>query len=210
MEIVLQSLLEGAKRASGTVVVIDVFRAFTTAAYAFNQGAQELILVAGVEEALRLRRNGMVHLCMGEVGGEKPEGFDFGNSPFAIAKENLEGKVIAQSTSAGTVGVDAANNADVIFLGSLVTATATINAIRQNDPECVSIVAMGSEGKMKTDEDEQCALYLRNLLEGRNPDPNALRSLILSGAESLKYGDPNRPHFDIGDRNFALDIYIKN
>ena len=130
MEIVLQSLLEGAKRASGTVVVIDVFRAFTTAAYAFNQGAKELILVAGVEEALRLRRNGMVHLCMGEVNGEKPEGFDFGNSPFAIAKENLEGKVIAQSTTAGTVGVDAANNADVIFLGSLVTATATINAIR--------------------------------------------------------------------------------
>ena len=39
MEIRIESLLEGARRAQGTVVIVDVFRAFTTAAVAFSRGA---------------------------------------------------------------------------------------------------------------------------------------------------------------------------
>jgi 2-phosphosulfolactate phosphatase len=38
----LLSLLEGAHAAKGTVVVIDVYRAFTTAAIAFQQGAAKI------------------------------------------------------------------------------------------------------------------------------------------------------------------------
>ena len=38
MEIRIDSLVEGARRAEGTVVIIDVFRAFTTAAVAFSRG----------------------------------------------------------------------------------------------------------------------------------------------------------------------------
>jgi 2-phosphosulfolactate phosphatase len=34
-------LLDGAKTARGLTVVIDVFRAFSTAAYAFDRGARE-------------------------------------------------------------------------------------------------------------------------------------------------------------------------
>ena len=45
MEIVLSSLLNGAKEAQGTVVIIDVYRAFTTAAIAFSKGAEKIILV---------------------------------------------------------------------------------------------------------------------------------------------------------------------
>lgn len=36
MQIVIDSLLEGAKSATGTVIIIDVYRAFTTAAVAFS------------------------------------------------------------------------------------------------------------------------------------------------------------------------------
>ena len=82
MEIVLSSLLNGAKEAQGTVVIIDVYRAFTTAAIAFSKGAEKIILVSEIEEALELKRNGIGSICMGEVGGMRPEGFDFGNSPF--------------------------------------------------------------------------------------------------------------------------------
>ena len=60
--------------------------------------------------------------------------------------------------------------------------------------------------KVKTDEDEQCALYLRNLLQGRSPDPQSVRSLILAGEESQKYGDPARPHFHPKDKEHALEI----
>ena len=38
MKISIQSLREGASRATGTVAIIDVFRAFTTAAVALANG----------------------------------------------------------------------------------------------------------------------------------------------------------------------------
>ena len=43
MEIHLKSLLQGARESTGTVVIIDVYRAFTTAAVAFQRGAEKII-----------------------------------------------------------------------------------------------------------------------------------------------------------------------
>jgi|SRR5271156_6588185 len=51
MEISIYSLLEGATQATGTVAVIDVFRAFTTAAVALANGASSIVMVRSVEEA---------------------------------------------------------------------------------------------------------------------------------------------------------------
>ncbi len=45
MDIRIESLLEGAQRAAGAVAVIDVFRAFTTAAVALAEGAARVIMV---------------------------------------------------------------------------------------------------------------------------------------------------------------------
>jgi len=206
MEIRIGSLLRGAQEAEGTTIIIDVFRAFTTAAIAFSRGVEKIVLVAEVEEALELRNRGLGDLCMGEVAGIRPEGFDFGNSPFELSQADVSGKTLIQSTRAGTVGVSAAQKAGQIYGGSLVIAEATVKAILSDPPDLVSIVAMGSEGKIRTDEDEQCALYLRNLLQGRKPDHDAVRSLILVGEESQKYGDPARPHFHSKDKELALQI----
>lgn len=206
MEIVVDSLLEGARRAQGCAVIVDVFRAFTTAAVAFSRGAARIVLVAEVDEALELRRRGRGELCFGEVGGERPEGFDFGNSPFELAAADLKGRVLIQSTRAGTVGVTVARRADAIFAASLVNAAATSAAVRRAAPDLVTIVAMGAAGQVRSDEDELCALYLRNLLQGRQPDRDAVRRLVSAGAEAQKFGDPARPHFDPRDRELALRI----
>ena len=48
MEIRIESLIAGAREAEGVVVVIDVFRCFTTEAVAFANGAKEIILVAEI------------------------------------------------------------------------------------------------------------------------------------------------------------------
>ena len=80
---------------------------------------------------------------------------------------------------AGTIGVNAARNADLVYVASLVIARATADVILRDSPELVTIVAMGDAGKDRTDEDEQCALYIRNLLEGRQPDSQAVRSVIM-------------------------------
>ena len=206
MEIRMGSLLRDARKARGTVIIIDVFRAFTTAAVAFSRGANKIVLVAEVDEALALRDRGVGEICMGEVDGMRPPGFDFGNSPHELSTADVHGKTLIQSTRAGTVGVSAAANADVIYGGSLVIAEATVKAIRRDAPDLVTIVAMGAEGRERADEDEQCALYLRNLFLGRTPDHSAVRSLVLAGEEAQKYGDPERPHFASEDREMALRI----
>ena len=206
MDITVSSLIEGARSASGITVIIDVFRCFTTEAVAFEKGAKKIILVAEIEEAFDLKADGVGDILMGEVGGKKPEGFDYGNSPFELLGADLKGKTIIQSTRAGTVGVTNASGADLIYGGSLAVASATVRALKAHNPSKVTLVAMGSEGINRADEDEQCALYLRNLLQGRVPDIEAVKSLIMAGEESQKYDDPETPQWPTEDREMALNI----
>ena len=205
MEIRLGSLVRDAREAVGAVVIIDVFRAFTTAAIAFDRGATEIVLVAEIDEALELHRRGVGDLLMGEVGGARPDGFDFGNSPHEISQANVAGKTLVQSTRAGTVGVAAASKADTIFLGSFVVAQATVDAVSQEEPEIVSIIAMGDQGVVRSDEDEHCGIYLRNVLEGRQPGFNAVKELIMAGGATQKFFDKNQPQFHPEDVTLALE-----
>ena len=206
MEIRIGSLYRGAQEARGTVVIIDVFRAFTTDAVAFSKGAEKIVLVAEVEEALKLREQGVGDICMGEVDGIRPDGFDLGNSPYEMLDADVAGKSLIQSTRAGTVGMSAAVNASQIYAGSLVLAASTVKAVLDDAPDLVTIVAMGAEARVHADEDEQCAFYMRNLLQGRKPDHDAVRALVLAGAEAQKYADPEQPQFHPEDRDMALQI----
>ena len=206
MEIRIGSLYRGAQEARGTVVIIDVFRAFTTDAVAFSKGAEKIVLVAEVAEALKLREQGVGEICLGEVDGIRPDGFDLGNSPFEMLNADVAGKTLIQSTRAGTVGMSAAVNASQIYAGSLVLAAATVKAILDDAHDLVTIVAMGAEARVHADEDEQCAFYMRNLLQGRKPDHDAVRALVLAGAEAQKYSDPEQPQFHPEDRDMALQI----
>jgi len=58
----------------------------------------------------------------------------------------------------------------------------------------------------RTDEDELCAIHLRNLLEGRPGHPRAVRQVILAGGEIARFHDPARPHLHPGDLDIALDV----
>ena len=206
MKIKLGSLVRDAKEAEGTVIIIDVFRAFTTAAIAFDRGADHIVLVAEIEEALALRDRGVGDLLMGEVDGTRPEGFDYGNSPFEISTADVAGKTIVQSTRAGTVGVAAATKAQTIYLGSFAVAQATVNSIKRESPELVSIIAMGDRGTYRSDEDEQCALYLRNLLEGRKPSEEAVRTVVMHGGQTQKFFDPTQIQYHPEDVELALQL----
>jgi 2-phosphosulfolactate phosphatase len=209
MDIRIDSLIEGAHHAQGTVVVIDVLRAYTTASVAFSKGVERIILVAEPEEALKLRGQGAGDLCMGEVGGKKPSGFDFGNSPHElsqVADADLCGKTIIQSTRAGTVGACAVPAGAPMFAASFVIAEATCEAIRQAGSKQVTILAMGSAGLVRGDEDELCALYLRNRLQGRQPDVEATMSLARCSHEAAPYGSPEMPFKPVADLEIAMQI----
>jgi 2-phosphosulfolactate phosphatase len=206
MQVRVDSLLEGAARAAGAVVIIDVFRAFTTAAVALSRGATEIIVVGSVEEALALRDAGVGQICMGEVGGIKPAGFDLGNSPFEASEADLDGKTVIQRTSAGTQGIVTARQATRLYAGSLVTASATTRALRAHAPDQVTLVGMGLNGKVRTDEDDLCAIHLRNLLQGRPGSVSGTREVILAGPQIPDFADPAKPHLHPKDLDIALDI----
>ncbi len=154
--------------ATGLVVVIDVIRAFSNAAYAFRVGAESITLVSGVEEALTLKAQMPGALVMGEVGGLPPAGFDFGNSPTEIVRQDLRGKRLIQRTGAGTQGAVRSVNAETLFAASFAVAGATVQAILQAQPEQVTFVITGRDF---SDEDLSCAQYLEARLKGQEPDP---------------------------------------
>ena len=60
--------LDTCAESGGTVVVIDVIRAMTTAAYAFAAGVRDIVPAGTVDEALALRDRFPGALVMGEVG----------------------------------------------------------------------------------------------------------------------------------------------
>ena len=59
------------------------------------------------------------------------------------------------------------SKADRLYAASLVTAEATVRTLLSASPDRVSLVAMGDNGVRRTNEDELCAIHLRNRLEGR-------------------------------------------
>lgn len=211
-DIRIHSLLDGARQATGAVAVIDVFRAFTTAAVALGQGAERIIMVSEVDDALALRQRGLARLCIGEVGGKAPPGFDFGNSPHEILRAveaglDLRGKTLAQRTGAGTQGIAAAKQgATRLYAAALVTARATAQELLASGEDRITLVAMGNTAVVRTDEDELCAMHIRNLLEGRAGDADAVRHAIMASKEAAWFGDPARPHMPRGDLDVALDI----
>ena len=127
--ITVGSFAKAAEDATGIAVVIDVFRAFTTAAIALANGAARILMVDDLAKALELRDQGTGHYCIGERHGIKPANFDYGNSPAELLDVRFDGKTLIQTTSNGTRGIVAASAAKRIYAGSFVTAEATIQAI---------------------------------------------------------------------------------
>jgi 2-phosphosulfolactate phosphatase len=190
MEIRRLSCLEGARRASGTVLVIDVYRAFTCQAVAFTQGAVKILLTDDRGEALRWKAEGRGDYTMGEVGNLmtfEETGFDFDNSPRNFYphgrcdQHDVRGKTLIQRTSAGVTGLcAAAPGAERLYAVSFQVAEATVQHVLQHAPDVISIVAMGA-WERRTDEDELCAYYLHSRLEGRQPNKEAVKALVRTG-----------------------------
>ncbi len=185
MDIKILQLLEGARKAQGLTVIIDVFRAFSTACYAFGNGIERIFPVGDLNQAYLMKRQNPEYILVGERNEQKPEGFDFGNSPSQLLTSHLNGKTMVHTTSSGTQGIANAIHAEEILTGSFVNAQATINYIRQQNPAKVSLVCMGYSCQYPTDEDTLLAVYIKNELEGI---PNDFQAMV----EQIRNGDGAR------------------
>ncbi|MGE4585872.1 MAG: 2-phosphosulfolactate phosphatase [Mangrovibacterium sp.] len=182
MQIEILQLLEGARRARGLAVIIDVFRAFSVACYAYGKGVRQIYPVGDIDEAFRLKDMHPDYLLVGERNERRPEGFDFGNSPSQLQAGILEGKCMIHTTSSGTRGIANAVQADERITGSFVNAGAILRYIRRRQPEVLSLVCMGYACSYPTDEDTMLAEYFRDLLEGREVDFCRIRERLRAGS----------------------------
>jgi 2-phosphosulfolactate phosphatase len=188
------------------VVVIDVIRAFTTAAVAFERGVTEIACAATVEAGRDLLRRFPDRLLVGESGGLRPDGYDFGNSPYEMSAAPLAGRRLIQATSNGTVGLARCPDPVALLAASARNVGATARWITARHAAAPwTILCTG-----RTAEDRACAEHLAGLLGGSAPDRAALVAGVRAGAaeHAGRYArKPASERVDLSrDLSFCCDV----
>lgn len=208
MKIIVDQLLEGAKRSKGLVVIIDVFRATSLQCYLFSQGVKEIYPVQSLKEAFDLKSELQNAILFGERNFIKPEGFDFGNSPSKIKNLHFSSKKVIHTTSAGTKGiVEASKHSDDVITASFLNLDAVVRYVKDSNPEVLYLVPMGKEGVIPRDEDLLCAIAIKRKLENRNFDFDIFKSYLRmykSGAKFFK----NKKHVPREDFFYCLRLNL--
>ncbi len=122
MKVNIYQLIEGAKAARGSTVIIDVFRAFSVESCFFACGAKTILPVGGVDEAFRLKAEHPDYILAGERRGAILPGFDCGNSPAAVMRLGAGDQLSAGSKS-GTAGIPGFGNTGSGSTGTGSTGT---------------------------------------------------------------------------------------
>lgn len=192
--------LDPAHEPEDAVVVIDVLRSFTTAAYAFAAGASTIYPVETIAGAFRLLRRLPDAATTGAIGGGDPiPGFEFGNSPLALQAADLAGRPLIQTTAAGVRGLTRFRRARALFAGSLVLGRATAQALLALRPDEVCFVITGEWVDRDGDEDVACADYLEALLHGEEPDPELYAARVRNSDFGRRFQAGSNPNLPVGD-----------
>lgn len=142
----------GARDLSATTcVVFDVLRATSSMLTALHHGAEAIIPVSEIAEALAIKQHQPDVLLAGERNGlrirkELSGGtdFDFGNSPRDFSPERVRGQTIAWTTTNGTRALRACAHAEMILLGALVNHRALSDILDQLRPRHLLLVCAGT------------------------------------------------------------------
>lgn len=147
------------------VVIIDVLRATSVIVTALANKAEYIIPMESIEKAQAyFRDNESKHLVLcGERDTKIIAGFHFGNSPLSYTKENINGKIIIQTTSNGTRTIKACDKGLRIYIASFLNVEAIVNQLLYDKTDTV-IVCSGTNNQYSMD-DALCAGMIISLLE---------------------------------------------
>lgn len=137
---------------SNTVcVVFDILRATTSMITALANGAEAILPVAEISEALALKQKNSSLLLAGEREGLRIRAdltgsidFDLGNSPREFTAEKVSGRTIVMTTTNGTRALRACAGARMVLVSSFLNLRATTNWILERKPSHVIIVCSGT------------------------------------------------------------------
>lgn len=194
---------------AGAVVVVDVIRAFSTAAYAIGAGARCVYLVASVQEALAFKAAHAGSIAMGEDRGLRPEGFDLPNSPALAAAFDMDDRTVVQRTSAGTQGVVAASSATRLWSASLVCASATAAAVHAAELGAPSYVLTGwfaDRPDRPGNDDRLTAEHVEAVRLGAPADPKEVARRVADSDEATRTLALGPDHCHPDDILLAVDV----
>lgn len=149
------------------VIVIDVFRAFTTASYVLERYPKIYILSTKSSIIATLASKFKNPLLIGKSEKMSDFVYDIPNSPTRVRECSVAGRAVLHRTEAGAQGVLLAQGADRILATSFVNADATVRYLQKFRNPKVTILPMGHEAKEPSLEDEICALYIKCLINNK-------------------------------------------
>ncbi len=206
MDVEIADHVAGARAARGAVVIIDVFRAATVQCNAFARGVTRIIPVAAEETARQLKAEHPEWLLAGERHARKLPGFDVGNSPSEVARLDLAGRTMIQTTHAGTQGLMAASEATLVLSAALVNASATVRRLTDAAPGRVTLVRMGQEARERSLEDDLCAEWLAAQLRGHAYDTAGIAARLAEAPSARKFFDPAADYAPRADFDCCVDL----
>jgi len=198
--------LENAGNERDTSVAIDVLRAFTTAAFAFDSGAIEIFPVSTIDEAFNLQKEIPESLLMGEMHGVPVEGFNLGNSPTEVSKFDLSGRRIIHRSTAGTQGIVKSAESKRILAASLCNVSATVSAIQSLAPNSLTLVETGVFEGGWGDEDRACGDAIEAILFGEEVAYASILERVKNSRSGSHFTDVDHRVFPASDLQLALQV----
>jgi 2-phosphosulfolactate phosphatase len=132
-------------------IVFDILRATTSMVTALYRGAEAIIPVEDIPEALAIRRERPEVLLAGERHGLRIRApqtggidFDFGNSPREFTAERVRGRTIVMTTTNGTRGLGACAGADTVLVSSFLNLRATAQWLQARAPAHLVVLCSGT------------------------------------------------------------------
>jgi 2-phosphosulfolactate phosphatase len=133
-----------------TVIAIDTFRATTTIVTALAHGAQEVIPVSTINEAINYHNSGKNLIKAGERNGEKLSDMDLGNSPLSYREEIVKDKQIILTTTNGTRMLLNLEKAKKIIIASLLNLEAVARKVKKEEQLIISCA--GTQNKFSLED----------------------------------------------------------
>jgi 2-phosphosulfolactate phosphatase len=143
--------LSGKDLSRTTCVVFDVLRATSSMLTAIGNGADAIIPVAEIRDAVAIRAQRPEVLLAGERHGlriraEASGGvdFDFGNSPREFTANLVSGRTIATTTTNGTRALRACSGAEHVLVGAFLNLQALTDELQRLQPERLLLICAGT------------------------------------------------------------------
>jgi 2-phosphosulfolactate phosphatase len=169
------------------VVIVDIFRATSTMMAALANGVESITPIMDLETCRGFASKGYV--IAGERNGLAAEGFELGNSPLAYLNQAYSGKMIAMTTTNGTLAIEKTKaEANQVLIGAFVNLKATVQYLIDRTQD-ILILCAGWKGKFNLED----SLYAGALVSSLHPhfqtecdSAIALKSLYESNSHRLQ------------------------